>query len=276
MFSGNSPLANAMCAPGPSQYTAMYQMPPQGAAPYGDEADGIVTTFGNLVRVDSMDVSNDPRFFTPNVLDKRFAAFSALSICSTLFTGTALKSCFEMEKDWDFMDVDGVMHFIGFVILNVVLFQNVLASFTSVAQIYLTYRLMTAGPTGFEIASSFYLNPNIAFWRHAAVKQMLVSLPLFLLASAFRIFVRIDKEMPGATPPPSTMNARWLSARISGVSLLAIIMFCTWTLMAMLLYYVNCKHLSTFKERYTMAKDMERPLLTQVKMLSERSQRPEC
>jgi len=239
-------------------------------------ADGIVASLSGFVRSDSMEVTNDPRFFTGNVLDKRFAAFGGLSVCSTLFTGHALGECFSMKKDFDFSTIDGVTQFIGFLLMNVVLFCNIFAAYTSVAQTYLTYRLMTAGPTGFEIASSFYLNPNIAFWRHAAVKQMLVSLPLFLLASAFRIFVRIDKEMPGATPPPSTMNARWLSARISGVSLLAIIMFCTWTLMAMLLYYVNCKHLSTFKERYTMAKDMERPLLTQVKMLSERSQRPEC
>jgi len=258
------------------QYTAMYETAARTAAVpagYGDDADGIVSTFGNLVRVESMDISNDPRFFTPNVLDKRFAAFSALSICSTLFTGTALKSCFEMEKDWDFMDIDGVMHFCGFVVLNVVLFQNVLASFTSVAQIYLTYRLMTAGPTGFEIASSFYLNPNIAFWRHAAIKALLLSLPLFLLGSAFRIFVHIDREMPG--PPKDTSDAHFLSTRVHGVSMLACLVFVIWTSVSLLLFHIHRRHLTIFKERYSIAMDAERPLLNHVRAMSERGMRPE-
>jgi len=240
------------------------------------EPDGIVCALSGFVRSESMDICNDPRFFTGNVLDKRMAAFSGLSVCATLFTGNALSECMGMKKDWDLMTVDGLFQFFGFLLMNVVLFSNMLASYVSVAQTYFTYRLMTAGPTGFEIASSFYLNSNIAFWRHAAVKQMLVSLPVFLLGSAFRIFVRIDQEMPGASTATTTPAAPG-PGRDShlGISRVAMITFVLWFAMAVLLFYVNAKHQAVFKERYALAKDVERPLLSHVKMLSERGHSPE-
>jgi len=252
----------------------------QSMTPVGEHflAASVVTALNPLVKAESMEISNDPRFFTPNVLDKRFAAFSALSICSTLFTGTALTQCFSMKKDWDVSTVSGVMQLIGFLLTNVVLFSNVFAAFTSVAQTYLTYRLMTAGPTGFEIASSFYLNPNIAFWRHMAVKQMLASLPLFVLASAFRLFTSIEKgtSLP-TTPAPAAghAEAHILSGRVYGVSILAVVTFAGWASMSCLLFHVRRRHLAIFKERYSIAKDMELPLMSQVRMLSERGVRPD-
>lgn len=237
--------------------------------------DGIVEMMGNLVRSESMDITNDPRFFSGNVLDKRMAAFTGLAVVSTLFTGNALGDCFAMKKDWDFHTIDGVFQFCGFTLMNAVLFFNILAAYVGVAQQYLTYRLMTAGPTGFEIASVFYLNPNIAFWRHAAVKKMLLSIPLFLLASSFKMFVKIDREMPGAltTAAPETLGL--MQSRVLGISVIAIATFCLWFFVALLLFYVNYKHLSVFKENYTLAKELERPLLTHIKMMSERGHSPD-
>merc|ERR1719343_1477834 len=80
--------------------------------------------------------------------------------------------------------------------MNIVLFMNVFTTYVCVAQVYFVYRLMTAGPTGFEMASSFYLNPNIAFWRHAGVKTLLISLPTFVVGSAFRMLKHFDTDMP--------------------------------------------------------------------------------
>lgn len=52
--------------------------------------------------------------------------------------------CVGME-DWDLGTIDGAVHLSSFALMNFVLFFNIMAAFTSVAQLYLTYRLMTAG-----------------------------------------------------------------------------------------------------------------------------------
>lgn len=231
-----------------------------------DEVDSIVGILeqNGFARSESMDITNDPRFFSGNVLDKRMAAFSGLATVASLAVGSALDQCYGMKKHIDLSTPDGVFQLVGFVLMNIVLFANVLATYVSVAQLYFTYRLMTAGPTGFEMASSFYLNPNIAFWRHAAVKNMLLSLPVFLFASAFRFLVKFDQEMPNvttSTKPPEELPM-W-EARVLGVSLLGLTIGIGWLCMAALLYYVHCVHRDVFQDRYTVAKEMERPLLTQ-------------
>jgi len=264
----------------------MYAAPQQPGSPLSTwrstaplrhaEADSFSTMMGRFARSESMDVSNDPRFFTPNVLDKRFAAFSGLSVCATLFTQTALSACFDMKKDWDLGTIDGAVHLSSFALMNFVLFFNIMAAFTSVAQLYLTYRLMTAGPTGFEVAKTFYLNPNIAFWRHAAIKMMLLSLPVFLMACALRIFVRIDEEMPGRPVVQAKEfdeERHFLSARLGGVSLLALLTFTLWSSVSLLLLYIHNKHIAIFRHVYGNAKDAEAPLVANMRMLSGRGAR---
>jgi len=90
--------------------------------------------------------------------------------------------------------------------MTFVLFANVIATYVGVAQIYHTYRLETAGPTGFEMATSYYLNPNIVAWRHLAVKCMLNSLPLFLVSTGIRIDVNFDRQAVDH-PRPSEWSA---------------------------------------------------------------------
>lgn len=241
------------------------------------QPDGFVQVLqtGGLARSESMDIANDPRFFTGNVLDKRMAAFSGLSVVSTIMVSTSLSECYGMKKDINVATADGAIQLVGFLMMNVVLFMNVFTTYVCVAQVYFTYRLMTAGPTGFEMASSFYLNPNIAFWRHAGVKNLLVSLPLFLFGSAFRMLRKFDDDMPKVGEESKADQVikslpLW-EARIWGVSAMGLFVAVSWCLVGLLLWYVNYKHSAVFQERYAMAKEMERPLLTQVNMLSSRS-----
>jgi len=240
-------------------------------------ADGIVETLqaSTFVRSESMDISNDPRFFTGNVLDKRMAAFSGLSVVSTIMVSTSLTECYSMKKDIDLADPNGVIKLVGLFVMNIVLFMNVLTTYVCVSQVYFVYRLMTAGPTGFEMASSFYLNPNIAFWRHAGVKNLLMSLPTFIVGSAFRMLKKFDHDMPEASGQVKRAVVKdvlpWYEARIYGISGMGLMICAVWCLMALLLFHVNNKHSAVFKERYAAAKEMERPLLTQVSMLSARA-----
>merc|ERR1712083_820549 len=106
-------------------------------------------------------------------------------------TSTAVIS---MKKDMDIWSFDGALQFISFVIMTFVLLANIIATYVGVAQVYHSFRLETAGPTGFEMATSYYLNPNIVAWRHIAIKCMLNSLPMFLVSTGLRVAVNFDRE----------------------------------------------------------------------------------
>merc|ERR1719218_469888 len=135
-----------------------------------------------LVHSESMHVTNDPRFFQDSVLSKRLAAFGGLSVVSGLMVGTC-SDVISMKKDINLATLEGKLQLVSFSIMTFVLFANIIATYVGVAQIYHTYRLETAGPTGFEMATSYYLNPNIVSFRHLAIKGMLHSLPLYLVAT---------------------------------------------------------------------------------------------
>merc|ERR1712113_555069 len=84
--------------------------------------------------------------------------------------------------------------------LGIVLFLNLVATYVGVAQPYHTIRLMTGGPNGFEASALYYLNKNIASWRHFAVVGALLSLPLFVLSSAFRMVFKFEIENRSKVP----------------------------------------------------------------------------
>merc|ERR1719473_2628645 len=97
--------------------------------------------------------------------------------------------------------MDGLLEMFSFIIMTFVLMANIVATYVGVAQVYHAYRLETAGPTGFEMATSYYLNPNIVSWRHVAIKGMLHSLPLFLISTGLRIEVNFDRAALKPSPP---------------------------------------------------------------------------
>merc|ERR1719484_202957 len=113
-------------------------------------------------------------------------------------TSTAVIS---MKKDMGLFTMDGQLEMFSFIIMTFVLMANIVATYVGVAQVYHAYRLETAGPTGFEMASSYYLNPNIVSWRHLAIKCMLYSLPLFLISSGLRIEVHFERSAVEPIPP---------------------------------------------------------------------------
>merc|ERR1719498_1988752 len=159
-----------------------------------------------LVHSESMHVTNDPRFFQDSVLNKRLAAFSGLSVVSGLMVGTC-SDVISMKKDINLSTLEGNLQLVSFSIMTFVLFANIIATYVGVAQIYHTYRLETAGPTGFEMATSYYLNPNIVAWRHLAIKCLLLSLPLFLVSTGIQVEVAIGSQA-SVPKKPSLLVAR--------------------------------------------------------------------
>merc|ERR1712110_1376136 len=65
---------------------------------------------------------------------------------------------------------------------------------------------MTAGPTGFELASMFYLTKTITMWRHFAMKWLMNGLSIFILASGITLFVKFIKDAKAGAPHVVVLN----------------------------------------------------------------------
>eukprot|EP00930_Biecheleria_cincta_P052064 TRINITY_DN3729_c0_g1_i3.p1 TRINITY_DN3729_c0_g1~~TRINITY_DN3729_c0_g1_i3.p1 ORF type:complete len:276 (+),score=56.83 TRINITY_DN3729_c0_g1_i3:68-895(+) len=239
-----------------------------------NQPDGFTAAMGGLAMSESMDMTNDPRLFGSNVLMKRLLAFSALALVSSIMVKTTQAQLLKLKKDMDLTTADGLIQFTSFVLMNFALFINMLAMYIGVAQQYFTYRLMTAGPTGYEMASAYYLNPNIAFWRHAAIKGMLSALPLFLISTSLKLLVMFDKDMPNPPEEHPDSNS-WALARLGSLSVLGLVVCVFWVSMAVGLCFVDSRHRAIFREKYDVAKELERPLLTHVGSMSSSGSRPE-
>jgi len=204
---------------------------------------------GGLARTDSMEITNDPRFFNDNVINYRLAAFAGISVVSGLMVQNAMDHLFDMKKQMTVLpkDLDGFFQFVAFVLLGLVLFLNMLSTYVGVAQPYYTIRLMTCGPTGFEAAATYYLNKTIVTWRYFAIRGALSSLPMFVASSAFRMPVKFDREnmnfqTPNGDSPPAEVH------------IMGLFMMGYFLLMSLTLVYIACRHHAIFTERYEFAK----------------------
>jgi hypothetical protein len=211
-----------------------------------------------FVRSESMEIKNDPRFFQDNVLNKRIKAFAAVAVVATLMVKSSMKAIYTMDKDmqlftqqggshWHF---NGLVQLLAFTMLIVVFVSNMIAAYVGVAQPYHTIRLMTAGPTGFEAAASYYLNRNIIAWRHMSIKYMLLSIPLYISQMGFRLIVKFDRETKVPLSKPLEVP---LNSRIEGGVFAFIV-----AISALVLYQVHSKHFAVFRDRYdSMARNVQ-------------------
>jgi len=153
-----------------------------------------------ISRADSMHVTNDPRFFAGNVMDKRLSALKTLTLVSSIMFGTALGQCFALKKDMDFSKISigvfdlAVWQLIAFFLALLVSIQCLLSLYIIAMQLFFTYRLMTAGTLGFDIAAVFYLTRTITMWRHLAIKALFNGLMKFLILVGIQMFVTFYKD----------------------------------------------------------------------------------
>jgi len=241
-----------------------------------------------LAGSESMDVSNDPRFFASNVMDKRLAAFKSLTIVSSLMFGTSLGQCFKLKKNMDFQSYEpyvgsiAIWQAAGFLISVVVAFMCLLSLYVIAHQLFYTYRLMTAGPTGFEQASVFYLTRVITVWRHIAIKCLFNGLWAFMALVGIQLFVTFYKD---ADSEKSGAHAVWAMNLVGGTSqnttvislthhhkldmtthaVLGYVVFAIFMSCAFLLAYVRYQHLRVFRENYMAIKAMTDPIQQNMK-----------
>lgn len=246
----------------------------------------------DLARAESMELQNDPRFFSSNVIDKRLAAFGKLSIVAGLMMGTSMGQLFSLKKDMDFSKYNklygciGWWQFSGFILQMVVAFMCLISLYTICHQMFYTYRLMTAGPTGFELASMFYLTKSIVMWRHFAIKCLLNGLALFVLSSGITLFVKFIKDAGAGHAKVIVLNVEkgWsMDGEIaSGANIgthldirvhtaLAYFVLVCFLSCACLLRQIRLHHLSAFREYYSSARAATQPLQQTLLQMAHRN-----
>jgi hypothetical protein len=244
-----------------------------------------VTTDPGFPRATSMHVTNDPRFFAGNVMDKRLAAMKMLTLVSSIMFSTSLGQCFALKKNMDFSDVKvgvfdlAIWQIVAFCLALLVSIQCLLSLYIIAMQLFFTYRLMTAGTLGFDIAAVFYLTRTITMWRHLAIKALFNGLMKFLILVGIQMFVTFyrdaDKLQAGKHDTEMIVNLQngtsqnWdvvkvahathkLSMKVHvaiGYTVLAICIS-----VACVMYKIKSHHYQVFKENYEHCEESTMPI----------------
>jgi len=244
--------------------------------------------FSGLARAESMDLVNDPRFFTGNVLDKRLGAFAKLSMVTAIMLGTSMGQMFALKKDMNFEELVfgwlpmGWIQFSAFILEMIVLFCCLIAVYVMVHQIFFTIRLMTAGATGVEQASMFYLNRTICMWRHIAIKCLLNGLWIFIMSAGILVFVKFYKDAAaknkgppkviidnGSYMPYTDISQPTLDIQIHLI--IGTILFVIFVCFGCLLRMIHTQHNVCFKRHYHFAQEVSMPLMEQARGMAHRS-----
>lgn len=202
-----------------------------------------------LPRAESMECTNDPRFMGDSVILKRLMAFQTICIVSTVLLNLSKEQMFEAEQGLDMNAWTGPIQAVEFTIMMVVFVFMLSTVFVVLQQLFLTYRLLTVGPTGFEIAKSFYLNPNVVQLRHGVIKLFFFGIPLFVAGCMCKTMVNFSKAGP-------TSEGMWSKNEKLAMPC-CLIMLCS----SIFIFWMNMKHQSIFKENYALAKAHEEPLM---------------
>jgi hypothetical protein len=237
----------------------------------------------SVERENSMDLVNDPRFFQANVIEKRLLAFSGLSVVASLLLGSSVNILFTLKKDVSLNTPLGYCQLLSFCILSITAFSLATATFVQIQQVFYTYRLLTAGNSGFEQASLFYLNSTIVTWRHFAMRWMLRGLIFYMLGSGALVGVKFYKDaedadkhalaikMVAILQQGDTLNQTAIKQRLGLIdneqpldmnvhkALAAVVTFC-FCVCAAVLVYIKKVHNDVFKGIHQFAYERETAL----------------
>ncbi|CAK0860598.1 unnamed protein product [Prorocentrum cordatum] len=129
----------------------------------------------------------------------RLAAFTALSVVSSIMVGAACDNFIPFEEDKLRFDSNmavfrSCVALVGFFLMCVVFLLNVVATMVFGVQFYYVYRLMTAGQVGFESAKTFYLDEDMTWWRQFSVKGLIWGMPLFVMSVGCMLVIKMDGD----------------------------------------------------------------------------------
>ncbi|CAE8604080.1 unnamed protein product [Polarella glacialis] len=151
----------------------------------------------NLEREGTAELTNDPRFFVENVIEKRLAAFQALAIITAIMAEESGKTLFELSKEfcWEGEQiVISLIELAGFFMMAGVFFMDLMACAVLSLQLFYTIRLFTIGQTGFDKASRFYSDRKIWVWRERAISFVKWGIVIFMLSTGFMMSAKFYKD----------------------------------------------------------------------------------
>mmetsp|Transcript_55443 Transcript_55443/g.89640 ORF Transcript_55443/g.89640 Transcript_55443/m.89640 type:complete len:231 (+) Transcript_55443:3-695(+) len=208
-------------------------------------------TGGMPDREGTAELTNDPRFFTENVIDKRLAAFEAVAIVTEIMAAEAVKQCFELSKEFAFtgnLFVIAIMQLTGFIMMVLVMFMDLVACSVLSLQLFFTIRLMTAGPTGFDKAARFYTDRRMWIWRERAIFCVKWSIVGFMMSSGFMLCVKF--YLDGA-PEVEMESMHMKNEEYQGHKILAVLVLVLFTVLSAALAHLMMQHQRVFDESYS-------------------------
>mmetsp|Transcript_70903 Transcript_70903/g.208059 ORF Transcript_70903/g.208059 Transcript_70903/m.208059 type:complete len:247 (-) Transcript_70903:54-794(-) len=207
-----------------------------------------------LPRAESMECTNDPRFMSDSVISKRLVAFKTICVVAIILLKLAKEQMLKSEEKMDITGHwTGPLQFLNFSIMTVIFVLMLAVTSVLLQQIFLTYRLLTAGHAGFEISKGFYLNGNIIHLRHGVVKLFFFGIPLFAIGAACRVMVVFSK----ASSQEDT--TAWKRNELAALPCCAIMLMA-----AIIMWFMIRMHTQVFIQSYNLAAGHQQPLLRYV------------
>jgi len=211
----------------------------------------IVMEEGELEREGTAEITNDPRFFAENVIEKRLAAFEALAVITGIMAEESLKQTFELNKEFSWTGpllVISIIQLLGFFMMVAVAFLALVSCAVLSLQLFFTIRLFTNGPTGFDKASRFYTDTRMWRWRERAIFGVKWSTVLFLLSTGFMLTVKFYVE---GAPEVEEASRRQHEQEYNGHKILAVVVLAVFLFLSFLLAFLAREHTKVFNECYS-------------------------
>mmetsp|Transcript_10868 Transcript_10868/g.19343 ORF Transcript_10868/g.19343 Transcript_10868/m.19343 type:complete len:252 (-) Transcript_10868:106-861(-) len=211
-------------------------------------------------REGTAELTNDPRFFAENVVEKRLAAFEALAVITGIMAEESLKQTFELSKEFAWTGsllVISIIQLAGFFIMVTVAFMDLVACAVLSLQLFYTIRLFTAGPTGFDKASRFYCDQRMWRWRERAIFGVKWSIVLFVVSTGLMLTVKFYVE---GAPEVERESRKQHEAEYIGHQILATVVFAFFAILSYILYLLGREHTRVFNESYNTV-DLISPLM---------------
>jgi len=193
-----------------------------------------------MMRCETMEVTNDPRIFLENVLTKRFMAFGTIITASILLGAVSCSTLLTMQ---DLKETP--TEYVALILMVFAFLMNLFCVLVLTMQYYSVFRLMTAGPTGFEVAKSYYLNVNIKTMRHLGTAAFFYSIPIFVWSIACMVYNKLGGRYG---------KKQYMSIPLTDFLLLS----------GLVLWRALRKQSNVFFEKYTQTKEHEAPLRSHV------------
>jgi hypothetical protein len=196
---------------------------------------------GCLVRSESVDVTNDPRIMSDNVISHRLGGFSNVVIASMLLCTLAFSAILVDTPRDEMEEVSRAVTFISLAGMLVTMCLNLFCTVVVIQQMYVVNRISTSGSMGFEMAKSLYLNRTYVTLRHFAITAFFKSIPIFVMSTAALVWVTSEKN--------------------GGSTVSRAILCVPMRIVTALMFYVHKKQKVIFQEKLMKMQTYEQPML---------------